>query len=109
MIRDIQRLGATGRVRRLVAELTLPVQQWRAGIQAAASSQGWQVQTFIVDVVDPSSGRVVSELRAVRTDNGSPPETGRNAGGDAPPSSPPGTADVAARRAHRSGHPCTWD
>lgn len=117
MIRDIERLGTTGRVRRLVAELGVPVRQWRDALQVAARNRGWRIQTLLVVTVDPASGQPTQEVRAERTDRlmGS---RGRlvDVGQDSPPPASvvhlmpqAGPSDVATERARRAGHPCTWD
>jgi hypothetical protein len=117
MIRDIERLRTAGRVRRLVAELGVPVRQWRDALQAAARNRGWRVQTLLVVTIDPGSGQPVQEVRAVRTDGRAGRSRGRpgDAGHGAPqpasvrPMPSARASDVATERARRAGHPCTWD
>ena len=66
MIGDINWLEASGWVRHPVAELAVPAEQWRAGIEMAAGGRGWDVQTFHVKGIDPGSGQQVEEVHAVR-------------------------------------------
>jgi hypothetical protein len=76
MISDIQWLEVSGWVRRPVAELAVPAEQWRAGIEMAAGGRGWDVQTFHVNGIDPGSGRRVEEVHAVRTRRRPAPRSG---------------------------------
>jgi hypothetical protein len=43
MIGDIKGLEVSGWVRHPVAELAVPAEQWRAGIETAAGGRGWDV------------------------------------------------------------------
>jgi len=55
VIRNVTEVRERDRVCRQADELSVPIEQWRAGIWAAARRDDLQIRTFLVDPTDPDT------------------------------------------------------